>query len=744
MSTPSELHFTVDARIVEQLGQQLVPSDLMALAEIVKNAYDADASNVVIDYIDDGDEPMLIIEDDGSGMTFEALRMGWMHIGTANKVSHPRSPRFGRPRAGMKGVGRFAAQRLGSVLKLLTRTSPPHGEQITIEFDWTRYRAGLSLDEVRQTVRRESHAGGMTGTRMEIRSLARRWSRDSLLEVLQELVRLYTPPDAGARGAPYEADPGFAVIAAIHEDGNVVVFEDTDLLREERVMHLHGSVDGNGKGSFRLDFYRPEAPSKTVNYGSGDSSSAIRLRTGPLELDLDLFIFDRSWMERLGIRKAQAIGREHGGVRIRRDGFTVQPYGIGDDDWVGNESHVAARWMPLNMWRSQQILGDVRISRENNPAFEDMITRRGLIETAALADLRLFVYEGLKKAATEHEALKIRHNRKRIDRKAPSSPTEALAQEIERMRGEAASVVRTDSGVDNSGGRAQGPTGAPESPGVESALAPTLSSEGVSRLLEAVAAAEREQEEVHLRERDMLRVLASLGTGLAVFSHEFKGISRDLSSSSHELRALAPRLQGAEGRVAANIGSAIETGIGTLLTYSRYIDDFVSERSRRRRASIELWEFSQHFARVFHSLLTSKAVTLEVRVPRGLITVPMHRAELLSILFNLTTNAIKAMLAPGVTVRHLLIHGEFASGQVGLIVADSGCGVPNSLRDEVFEPFITHSHDPRDEELGQGTGLGLYIVRDIVTDYHGSVELIEAPTGYRTAVRVLLPAKETP
>jgi anti-sigma regulatory factor (Ser/Thr protein kinase) len=239
----------------------------MALAELVKNAYDADASNVTIDYLEDDDGPCLVIEDDGNGMTLEELEQGWMRIGTPYKVTQPFSPRFGRPRAGMKGIGRFAAQRLGKCLLLSTT---PRGQSVTheITFNWEDFTGESSLEKILLTVVSQPSTSG-PGTRLVIRT-PQPWTREDLERVLQELVQLYTlPKDLGLE----DDDPGFEVVAAYHGKSGIAVFQDVDLLREERVMHLHGEVDSVGHGEFYLEFFRPPAEPKRIPFGGEEDTT---------------------------------------------------------------------------------------------------------------------------------------------------------------------------------------------------------------------------------------------------------------------------------------------------------------------------------------------------------------------------------------------------------------------------------------------------------------------------------------
>src|SRR5687767_9533872 len=104
------LSFTIESRIVRELGERLVKQPEVALVELIKNAYDADAKTCTVLY----DVPNSItVSDDGHGMTLSAFKGSWMRIGTSAKEDHPLSRVFQRVITGEKGIGRFAVRFLG-------------------------------------------------------------------------------------------------------------------------------------------------------------------------------------------------------------------------------------------------------------------------------------------------------------------------------------------------------------------------------------------------------------------------------------------------------------------------------------------------------------------------------------------------------------------------------------------------------------------------------------------------------
>lgn len=125
---PSNVRFSVDAGHIQRLGVELVGKKDTTLSELIKNAFDADATEVDLDFQDSKSVGgTLTISDNGTGMTLDVIRDSWMRISTDTKAEQPLSPLYDGRRAGRKGIGRFAVQRLAKKLELRTR---PAGEPI--------------------------------------------------------------------------------------------------------------------------------------------------------------------------------------------------------------------------------------------------------------------------------------------------------------------------------------------------------------------------------------------------------------------------------------------------------------------------------------------------------------------------------------------------------------------------------------------------------------------------------------
>src|SRR5882724_443993 len=219
MNRPTEevdfLKFAVDSQLLGELGEKLVSKNYIALSELLKNSYDADATDVTVKFIEsasggaEGNTGEIQVVDNGVGMTFEEVRANWMRIATTNKVDRPVSGEFGRPRTGNKGIGRFSCQRMSRRLILTTTARIARGqfETTEVQFDWLSFKPGTDLTEIPNRSIVGHSTKGTTGTTLRLIDLREHWSERDFT-MLQRQVILLTV-QKGARRSGYKEDPGF-------------------------------------------------------------------------------------------------------------------------------------------------------------------------------------------------------------------------------------------------------------------------------------------------------------------------------------------------------------------------------------------------------------------------------------------------------------------------------------------------------------------------------------------------------
>jgi hypothetical protein len=214
------LSFSIESRILREFGERLVKQPEVAVVELVKNAYDADANECTISY-----DPSISIRvtDDGLGMTFDRFANGWMRIGTSSKEELRLSEKYNRLITGEKGIGRFAVRFLGRMLHLVSVAYDHERKRRTrlvADFDWSTFDRHEDLGLVKVPYRLEAvDSDTPTGTSLAITRLRSEVNRLDLQKVrtgsigvltpLRSLFRIATNGDDIRRDKKSYDDPGF-------------------------------------------------------------------------------------------------------------------------------------------------------------------------------------------------------------------------------------------------------------------------------------------------------------------------------------------------------------------------------------------------------------------------------------------------------------------------------------------------------------------------------------------------------
>ena len=210
--------FQTQGRLLPELGERLVAKADVALMELIKNAYDADASECHVTF----DGKCVEVIDDGHGMTEKEFINNWMHIATPDKQRERQSRLYKRTVTGSKGIGRFAVRFLGRKLRLETVSKDPvrRGRKtlLRITFDWARIDRAAHLHTVKISYEVVSVAPRKrTGTRLVIERLRDPKNIEFSKEKRTELLSIIDPYSGLDRGdfsprGRAKLDPGFKVI----------------------------------------------------------------------------------------------------------------------------------------------------------------------------------------------------------------------------------------------------------------------------------------------------------------------------------------------------------------------------------------------------------------------------------------------------------------------------------------------------------------------------------------------------
>ena len=337
------MNFTASAAVVRRLGDQLIRQPRQAFFELVKNAYDADATRVDIRVVRRGGG-RIEIQDDGSGMSERDIREKWCRLASENKVAVPFTERFGRRRLGAKGIGRFSAAKLGDRLKLTTR---PRGarDQITVSLDFSQCTDERDLGDIALDYREgKARATLRHGTIIRIEDLRHEWTRRDLSALRRELETLIDPESA---------DQTFQIRLAVSE-----------------WPALSGPLANPlvGKESHRLEFDLEADGRNTVTiHANGEATRKVDAVDsppfGPIRGSVRYFASGVSSSRK---KVGGSVEESHMGVKVYRDRCRVRPYGELKDDWLGLTGPRPDTGKPWSL-RSDSLAGSVHISTAKNP-----------------------------------------------------------------------------------------------------------------------------------------------------------------------------------------------------------------------------------------------------------------------------------------------------------------------------------------------------------------------------------------
>ena len=672
------------ARLIKTIGEELISNDVVAILELVKNSYDANASIITIKFTGNVDEAKvgkrkklilkkegasITIEDDGIGMSLETVESAWMEPATINKKLKKKSPGNKRRHTGEKGVGRFASAKLSDNLNLITKEDKDN--EVIAKFNWEKFSDDKYLDEIKCSWEvRKPQEIKTHGTILHLENLKSDWDEDKLNSLRITLSRLINPifpvPDflmelqlpgkLKKLSGDIEA-PESLKSSAYSIDG---VVTDNGLLKcDYRSIHRDGSdkinLDiskelrpkrENRTGKFSFKFYTWDRDNESLLEHAKNIGSTVR----EIKRDLDAL----------------------SGISIYRDNFRVLPYGEPKNDWLRLDLRRVQN--PTLRISNNQIIGFISLSLDENIEFKDQSNREGLVESQSFIDLQ----EIVKIILNELEQRRYKERRK--EEKQP----ERISLFANFSVSDHLNVVTAKY---------------PNDKEVSTAIQKAEDSvkKGISKVQEVLS---------------RYRRLSTLGLLVDAVLHDGNNylglINGDISLLKKELGKGNLNTE----RLIAKIED-IENHRKMIVELFRRLEPF-GGRKRGRPKEVIIEQAIYNVFKLYESQINN--LNIQVELPQSENIVTIDDGEFQSIIVNLLINSIY-WLESVENQKKIAVQINDEIEGLAIIFSDNGPGIDESNQSLIFDPY--YSTKPN------GIGLGLTIVGELVDSYDGDLLLID-------------------
>ena len=699
--------FNPRARLILQVGDRLIANEKIAISEIIKNSYDADARNVIVEMndIDDKEKGEIIVFDDGSGMNLYILENVWMEPGTNYKENllskNKVSSKFNRLPIGEKGIGRFGVHKLGNKIELISKKK--HEKEVKLKIDWNKFDSDKYLNEEeveiteKQTNENNFFEKDEKGTYLRITSLRKAWEKTDFRTFYRNAMSLVSPfsskDDFQIKiKSNLNWEHGLISIDKIKKyalwyfkvitDSNIVDGKSYIKIKEftykftpykgmtkisskivtEKDEYIVKDCDIKRKKDKENKKEEENSESKKNKYENISNDGFGNIIIEGYIYDFDTKTLDLSDIsDRSGIRN---YVKENGGVRVYRDGMRIYDYGEFGDDWLGlDQSRINA---PTSKIGNKLILSSVSLTRQESKGLEEKTNREGFIENEVFNNFRDSVIFILNKVNFLRNIDKDKIRKIYQDEVDIEESTISIIQKIEKK-------VNNEKVVPLEDDRKQ--------------------------ILTNLKKIETNYSEM----KDTL--LKSAGSGLAysLVIHEIEKMISELKNrvdekNIHELKDLTTKLQ----HTVESITNLFINSKLALISAKMVIDK--SMKFFKYRVKTHKIEIIQKY----------QNKDLQIECSENFI---------INALMNLVDNSIywfkyhEKRLIQEKKSRKILIDIIDSDDKVGILVADTGFGFSISAETAIL-PFKTT------KIAGDGMGLGLYFVNEIMKIHNGNLKII--------------------
>lgn len=699
-------HFKPKAHILTLLGEELIKSPVMAIYELVKNSYDADAKKVDVYFknVDELDKSAIIIEDDGIGMTNEIVENVWLEPGSdfrkpVNEYGVReilKSPIFDRIPMGEKGVGRFAVHKLSTKILLISRpliivyddkretiiSKELADYEVELFINWKDFSQSRHLSDIPVTwkLRKDSATfrfKNSSGTYIHLSGLKENWTKGMARDLKGHTISMLSPKTSDSyfkinlsfdnlwlndfpSASSILSQSPFKLYALVDESYNLSFEYEFSLINNTKIGSrkineidnptlYEKNIKGNIKPFIRKELEQKEYPKELLEKILSDFDNEEKIPFGGLMFELNTFDLDSESLKDY-TDEPQVIKRilkENSGIKVYKGDLRVFDYGEKGNDWLGID---LKRVQDPSWFSNNLIFGYVYLDSEKSSPLVEKTNREGFVENKSFLLFKYILDYILIQFQSER-----RKDRERWYLLNKKKSKTLFDDKISLFK-----QLLNDADLNNE--------------------------EKKKRILEEAESIEKKYEE------DKKILLIPAGVGMTA------------SVALHEIEKLVPRME----ETVKSIPLKKKVIVDQVEELKQYTEGIISVLRKGGDKDIN---FSEAINRAFNNYkikLLDRKIDYHLDLDESIKTINCDKRFFITVLMNLIDNCIYWLDTVYKDTKEIYLKAIKDNDSITILIADNGPGFKDDVS-ELIRPFFTRK--------GDGIGIGLYLVDTIMLKY---------------------------
>jgi len=690
-----EFKWNFDVNVFKLLGSQLISDKFTAIIELVKNSYDANATEVHIDFIDSHDPKngKIVISDNGFGMSKDDIQNKWMKIGTNSKRNHNSTPApFNRVLLGEKGIGRFAIEKISNHIFLESKEAKKNILH-QLEIDWRDYEKAVTKEKpplFTSIINKYSAIETLStnkiknqGTILSFNALKEVWSSNDIKRLKRELAKFVSP----ISNDNIKIENKFKILV---KEGtgktlfNVSEYEEVindSLAYATEVYKINFDTKENIQNELHWNEEKKELEILKIN----ESSFGC--------IKIHIYYFDSKDKRKFKLAyKGKDLAID--GFKVYRDGILATPFVEIASTEEGVDKYRDILGIDKRRWSnffgkisSHDFIGIIEITKENNPNIRDLTNRQDFEDTKEYKEFKKFIVEQIIQIEKKLDF------EKKLQKKKEFEKIENAESELKSIRENLNSLIKRN-------------------PSLKENIEPMYS---------------------HLNE---------VSTALKTSSKEIVDLKQDLEKKE-ELYFSLMSLQ----EYASDLAHMISNSLDKILRISRFFVKHLEEtkfynkvvmldneliklqedanymiayaESGHRLKEFDLSELMLKVFQRYDDAFEEENILLQLSKPESFIVV--HNETFLRDIFNnLISNSRRALKKAHRDKKIIKCTAYKEDDKFIILFSDNGIGIDDDIKAKIFDRYFSTTKDEG------GAGIGLYVVRNNLKTLNGTIELVES------------------